>query len=235
MHGFRPLFHRAAQVVTDAIATGGLRCFPGSMGAPCRLVVLTGGPGAGKTAVLEVVRRDFHRGVAVLPESASILFSGGFPRRKDVDGHRAVQRAIYHVQRELERIALEHPPDVNGAHGGRTRRPVILCDRGTLDGLAYWPGDEADFFRDLGTSREAELARYHAVIHLRTPPPGDGYDHSNPVRTESAEEAAAIDARILQVWSGHPNRFVVDSTARFMEKVGRVLALVGEELGEREA
>jgi predicted ATPase len=204
------------------------------MAEPCRLVVLTGGPGAGKTAVLEVIRRNFHRGVAVLPEAASILFSGGFPRRKDVPGHRAVQRAIYHVQRELERIALEHPPDLDG-HGGRARRPVILCDRGTLDGLAYWPGDERDFFRDLDTSLDAELARYHAVIHLRTPPPGNGYDHSNPVRTESPEEAAAIDARILEVWSGHPNRFVVESTVRFLDKVDRVLALVSAEAGEREA
>ena len=204
------------------------------MGESCRLLVLTGGPGAGKTAVLEVVRRTFHRGVAVLPEAASILFSGGFPRRRDIPGHRAVQRAIYHVQRELECIALDHPPDVNGVHGGRTRRPVILCDRGTLDGLAYWPGDEADFFRDLGTTLEAELARYHAVIHLQTPPPADGYDHSNPIRTESPEEAAALDARILEVWSRHPNRFVVESTARFMDKVARVLALVSAEAGERE-
>lgn len=204
------------------------------MGAPCRLVVLTGGPGAGKTAVLEVVRRNFHRGVAVLPEAASILFTGGFPRRKDLPGHRAVQRAIYHVQRELERIALDHPPEVNGVRSGRVRSPVILCDRGALDGLAYWPGERADFFTDLGTTLEAELARYHAVIHLRTPPPGNGYDRSNPVRTESAEEAADLDARILEVWSTHPNRFVVDSTARFLEKVDRVLALVAAEAGERE-
>jgi hypothetical protein len=72
------------------------------------------------------------------------------------------------------------------------------------------------------------------VIHLRTPPPGNGYDRSNPVRTESAEEAADLDARILEVWSTHPNRFVVDSTARFLEKVDRVLALVAAEAGERE-
>jgi len=228
------LFHPAAPVVTDAIVGGVGPCFPGPMGEPCRLVVLTGGPGAGKTAVLEVVRRDFHRGVAVLPEAASILFTGGFPRRRDAPGHRAVQRAIYHVQRELERIALDHPPDVEGNHGGRARRPVILCDRGTLDGLAYWPGDSDDFFRDVGTSLDAELARYHAVIHLRTPPSGNGYDHRNPVRIETAEEAAEVDARILEVWSAHPHRFVVESTAHFLEKVDRVLGLVSAELGERE-
>ena len=40
-------------------------------------MVLTGGPGAGKTAVLEVVRRTFCEHVTVLPEAASILFMGG--------------------------------------------------------------------------------------------------------------------------------------------------------------
>ncbi|MBK8726124.1 MAG: ATP-binding protein [Holophagaceae bacterium] len=205
------------------------------MAAPCRLIVLTGGPGAGKTAILEVVRKDFHRGVSVLPEAASILFAGGFPRRRDAPGHRAVQRAIYHVQRELERIALDHPPELDGTHGGRARRPVILCDRGTLDGLAYWPGDPADFFTDLGTTLEAEFARYHAVIHLRTPPSDNGYNRQNPVRIETAEEAAEVDARILNVWAAHPNCTVVESTAHFLEKVQRVLTLVRAEAGETEA
>jgi len=45
-----------------------------------RLVVLTGGPGAGKTAVLELIRKSFCEHILVLPESASILFSGGFIR-----------------------------------------------------------------------------------------------------------------------------------------------------------
>src|SRR5690242_15099817 len=43
-------------------------------------VVLTGGPGAGKTAVLELVRQSFCSHVHVLPEAAGILFTGGFPR-----------------------------------------------------------------------------------------------------------------------------------------------------------
>jgi hypothetical protein len=44
-------------------------------------VVLTGGPGAGKTAVLELARQYFCKHVLVLPEAAGILFGGGFPRR----------------------------------------------------------------------------------------------------------------------------------------------------------
>ena len=68
---------------------------------PARRIVLTGGPGAGKTAILELVRQSFCRHVQVLPEAAGILFAGGFPRGAAPELLRAVQRAIFFTQREL--------------------------------------------------------------------------------------------------------------------------------------
>lgn len=56
-------------------------------------VVLTGGPGAGKTALLELLRQSFCEHVRVLPEAASIVFGGGFPRGNDLLNQRAAQRA----------------------------------------------------------------------------------------------------------------------------------------------
>lgn len=185
----------------------------------CRLVVLTGGPGAGKTAVLEVVRKHFCEHIAVLPEAASVLFGGGFPRRDSASAQRAGQRAIFQVQRELERMIVD---EANSA--------VALCDRGTLDGLAYWPGEPDEFWRELGTTREAELARYACVIHLHTPHGGQGYNHANPVRTESAAQAMAADARIVDAWTGHPRRFLVESSDDFLDKLARVIALIRDEV-----
>jgi predicted ATPase len=43
-----------------------------------RRIVLTGGPGAGKTAVLELVRQEFCARQSVA-EAAGIVFGGGFP------------------------------------------------------------------------------------------------------------------------------------------------------------
>ena len=185
----------------------------------CRLVVLTGGPGAGKTAVLEVIRKHFCRHVAVLPEAASILFGGGFPRRSSPLARQAAQRAIYHVQVELERMVVEE-----------RRVAVALCDRGTVDGLAYWEGSPESYWAELGTTHEAQLARYAAVIHLRTPSEARGYNWQNPVRTESALEAAARDERILQAWSGHPRRFIVESADSFLVKLAQVIELVREQV-----
>lgn len=66
-----------------------------------RRVVMTGGPGAGKSAVLELVKQSFCKHVMVLPEAAGIVFGGGFPRRPDVTSSQSAQRAIFFVQREL--------------------------------------------------------------------------------------------------------------------------------------
>ena len=123
-------------------------------------------------------------------------------------------------QRELEVVGDAHRP------------AIVLCDRGTVDGVAYWPGEAADFWSSLGTEARLELARYDAVIHLRTPPPGRGYNHRNPLRTETPAAAAEIDARILQAWADHPRRFVVESSARFLDKATRAIAILHGEVPE---
>jgi len=185
-----------------------------------RRVVLTGGPGAGKTALLELIRQSFCSHVKVLPEAASVVFGGGFPREDDEVCRRAAQRAIFHVQRELETAADSHNP------------AVVLCDRGTIDGLAYWPGPLAEFWSSLGTTIEIELGRYDAVIHLRTPALEHGYNHQNPLRTESASDAVDIDARIVRVWEQHPRRFIIESSADFLDKAARALEVLRGEVPE---
>jgi predicted ATPase len=183
-----------------------------------RRIVLTGGPGAGKTATLELIRQSFCEHVHILPEAAGIVFGGGFPRLKAPEGSRAAQRAIFHVQRELE-IASSN----NAA--------ILLCDRGTVDGAAYWPGPD-DLFESVETTLEDELRRYDAVIHLRTPDAKSGYNHQNPLRTESAGEAAMRDDRIFAIWKAHPRRYVVDAVPDFLAKAARVLAIIRSEMPE---
>ncbi len=180
-----------------------------------KLVVLTGGPGAGKTAVLEIIRKDLCEHVVILPEAASIVFGGGFWRLDSLSGRQASQRAIMHIQQEMEKLVL-----------GEEKWPLGLCDRGLLDGLAYWPGDERDFWQAAGTSLDAEYARYHSVIHLRTPTDDFGYNHHNPLRIESAAQAAEIDNRIFSIWSKHPRYRMVESTPDFLVKAQKAISYI---------
>jgi hypothetical protein len=64
------------------------------------------------------------------------------------------------------------------------------------------------------------------VIHLQTPQAWEGYNHINPLRIETAIEAAAIDARIALAWADHPRRYEVAATVDFLSKATRALAIV---------
>jgi predicted ATPase len=180
-------------------------------------VVLTGGPGAGKTAVLELVRQSFCSHVRVLPEAAGIVFGGGFPREHSAGSLRAAQRAIFHIEVELEAAA----DDGNAA--------IVLCDRGTVDSAAYWPGP-GELWTDVGSTLEEQLRRYDTVIHLRTPASDRGYHNLNPLRLETAAQAAETDRRIEQLWSSHPRRFLVEAESDFVHKARRALDIIRAEL-----
>ncbi|MEQ1875708.1 MAG: ATP-binding protein [Bdellovibrionia bacterium] len=179
------------------------------------MIVLTGGPGAGKTAVLEILKRMVCEHVAVLPEVAGMLFGGGFWRLQSPSGRRAAQRAIFLVQRELEQMVM--------AEG---RYKAIICDRGTLDGMAYWPGEPEEFLKNLGLDRRQELERYSQVIHLRTPSEARWYNNRNPLRIETVEEAGEIDRKIDLAWSGHHNRHFVNNHRDFVNKSQSAILLL---------
>src|SRR4029079_18805765 len=95
------------------------------------------------------------------------------------------------AQRRMYRLQLEQEERLARAHPGK----ILLLDRGTIDGAAYWPEGPEDFWRDIGTTIDKELARYDAVIMLETCAAIGLYDNdaSNPVRFESSD--AAIQAQ----------------------------------------
>lgn len=215
-HAHSPLWQR---LPTPHLPRGQARCGGPDRrpGEPLRLIVLTGGPGAGKTAVLTAARATWCEHVASIPEAATILFTGGFPRHETIPGREAAQRAIFHVQREAERLV----EDEHVAHVG-------LCDRGTVDGEAYWPDGAAGYWDAVGTTRAEQLARYAAVIHLRTPTAARAYNHHNAARLEDLTLARHIDERILDAWSEHPHRIVIDAELDFETKLHTALHAIGE-------
>jgi predicted ATPase len=181
----------------------------------CR-IVLTGGPGGGKTTAADLFRREIGERVVIVPEAATLLFSGGFPRAHSELAVHAVQRAIYHVQRNLEDTQAALFP-------GR----ILLCDRGTVDGAAYWPDEPHHFFQAVGTTLDAELARYDAVIFFETAAAGGlDIEGGNPVRNESAEQAVALDRRLRTLWSKHPRFVLVPHNASFFKKISFGLAVI---------
>jgi hypothetical protein len=165
-----------------------------------------------------MARRYFCHHVVLLPEAASIVFGGGFPRIQSPVGLRAVQRAIYRVQLEMEGLALRDPNVC-----------MVICDRGTIDGLAYWPGDRQRFFEEFGGSLEQEAARYSAVIHIATPETAAFY-HKSTIRHESLNQAREIDLRIRRIWKGHQRQIIVHPETDFLKKAAYAINMMRGEV-----
>ncbi len=187
----------------------------------CR-IVLTGGPGGGKTTAVDLFRREMGEAVVIVPEAATMMFTGGFPRYPESEAVRSTQRAIYHLQRNLENIQATRYPD-----------RILLCDRGTIDGAAYWPETDGDFFESLGTTADQELARYDGVIFFESAAVGGlGIEGGNPARRESLAEAVELDRRLRGIWSSHPRFVLVHHNASFFKKISIGLALLDEMVGD---
>jgi predicted ATPase len=184
-------------------------------------IVLTGGPGGGKTTAADLYLRELGDSAIVVPEAATLLFAGGFPRVDEPDAERSLQQAIYAVQRNLE--------DVQGA---RFPDRVLLCDRGTVDGAAFWPDGDHEFFSMAGTTRERELARYDAVLFFETGAVGGlSIEGGNRYRTESNDRAVELDRRLRSLWGDHPRFYLVPHQQSFLAKITAGLAILRSVIG----
>ena len=64
-----------------------------------RRIVLTGGPGGGKTTAIDLIRREFSGKIATVPEAATIIFSGGIERSVNNHVLKTQQKAIFNLQK----------------------------------------------------------------------------------------------------------------------------------------
>lgn len=182
-------------------------------------IVLTGGPGAGKTVIAEaIVSRGTGRFVLV-PEAATHVYAAMNTRWDwlDLAGRRDVQRRIYFHQLEQEaRIAADNP------------EKILLLDRGTVDGAAYWPDGPEAYWRDIGSTLPVELARYDSVIWLESSAALGLYDNdqSNACRFEDALGAIKSGEVLKDLWSGHPRLQMVSAHAQLADKISAVESLL---------
>lgn len=182
-------------------------------------IVFTGGPSAGKTSVIEIAQRKYGKEVVAVPEAASVLYGGGFPRRKGTEAIKHIQRAIYFTVKELEDMFCE----LDDAY-------IFLCDRGTLDSIAYWPKQSNETFLDsVGSSIEKEISRYDVVIHMRPPKNPDVYKLSG-TRIEDHKTALELDKETERAWNGHPRRFIIEDEPDFLLKAEKALRIIDDEM-----
>lgn len=177
--------------------------------SPRPIIVLTGGPGGGKTTLIEELAHDpaWARCFVALPEAIlAMRFLNILPREK------LFQRVMVNLEMGME--------DAVARALGSADARAILCHRGTLNPLAYWLDhgwSEQEFFAFTGTRRENHYRRYAAVIHLVTAADGapEAYKrYPNAHRPEEPADAIRLNHLLEQAWSGHPKYFRIDNTGR---------------------
>ena len=175
-------------------------------------IVLTGGPCAGKTTALARIKEDledlgYH--VLTVSESATELIQGGIkPFGKS----------------KIDMFDFED------------EKCVVIYDRGVMDNKAYVNSKEfARVIEFLNLSRIELLDRYDMVFHLVTAADGalEYYTlENNQARSETKEEAKALDKRAMEAWNGHDNLIIIDNKTEFEEKLQRVLDSIHKFLKE---
>lgn len=192
-------------------------------------IVVTGGPCAGKTSAMTLLHsRLSEMGflVVIVPESArDFIQSGLWPATIGNEGFQT-ELLSYILERE-ERFT-------NAALRSSSEQIVVLCDRGSMDGVAYIGRSEYEgIVQSLGRSvPQIRDSRYEAVIHLRTAALGASqYYATDEERLESPEEAIALDERTCAAWVGHPHLTVIDNSTDFETKKLRVLQAICRVLG----
>lgn len=197
-------------------------------------IVITGGPCAGKTTAMSWIQSNFtKKGYSVLfvPETATELITGGvapWTCGSNVD----YQQCQMKLQLEKERIFAQ------GAATMPVNKVLIVCDRGALDNKAYMTDlDFACVLESLGCNEVELRDNYDAVFHLVTAAKGAEKFYTtanNAARTETVEQAAALDDKLIAAWTGHPHLRVIDNATDFEDKLKRLIAEISSFLGEPE-
>lgn len=197
-------------------------------------IVVTGGPCGGKSTAMSWIQSAFGQmGYTVLfvPETATELITAGIAPWT-CGGNLDFQKSLMSLQLKKEQIFE------NAAQSMQKDKVLIVCDRGAIDNKVYMNDEEFADIMDFIGINEVELRdTYDAVFHLVTAAKGaeSFYTTSNnSARTETVDEAAAMDDKFISAWTGHPHFRVIDNSTNFEDKMKRLIMEISSFLGEPE-
>lgn len=182
-------------------------------------IVLTGPSCSGKTTLLNHLAARCPDKIRVVPEVATLLLSestnNAIPSDFTPAEVRRFQLDVYSRQ-VVEESRVEY------------EERIVVLDRGTVDGAAYWPGGAQGFWSQLDTSQEQEFKRYTNVIWLDSVVDlGEVFvPLTNEYRNDSAEEIALRGQELFKCWQAHPSFSRIPAYRNFQSKISALERLI---------
>lgn len=196
-------------------------------------IVLTGGPCAGKTTMLEKIKKHFtENGVRVLVVSETatdLLFGGISPFNMDNIMFQYIVTKTMQFKESMMMLAAQTVPEEN---------VLIVCDRGQMDNTAYMTDSQlCELMKKLDTNTVQMRDAYDAVFHLETAAKysESEYDRNsvtNSERYEKACEAIELDNKIINAWVGHMHFRLIPAFSDFNKKGERLISGIESVIGK---
>ena len=197
-------------------------------------IAITGGPCSGKSTAKSWINDEFSkRGwkVYLVAETATMAAEGNASAHE----FRSLllgQTQMFFVQRANERF-FEEVARINAKPGDKI---LIVCDRGTVDAFAFLDEAESrEFIALTGEDRRSMMSQYDAVFHLVSAAVGarEYYTlENNMARRETPEQAAELDRKTIEAWTGHSHLRIIDNSTDFKDKMMRLLGEIAAFAGE---
>lgn len=190
-------------------------------------IVLTGGPCAGKTTIIEKIKEyliEKSYNVFIVNETATEVINSGIkPFGENPLDILEFQRIIFKQQLNKEDSIID------AIKSYKKGKAIIIFDRGILDNKAYMSNEQFSVLLNEFNLTELDICnRYDSVIHLNTAALLEhGYTlENNKARSESKQEAIVIDKKTYNAWNLHSKLYSIKPEQDLNVKIRNVLNII---------
>lgn len=169
-------------------------CLSTLWGDTPKRIIITGGPGAGKTTILLGMEK---RGYDIVSEAANDVIKFELARNNQEPWDKEdFQRKVLELQRIREKKSL------------KSETPLVFYDRSPIDTLTYhylkWPHHDCQYLLDALKQLQENQFYFPTVFLVET----FGECTTNDIRHESTQEALMIEGKIAECYSKQGYRVV---------------------------
>lgn len=196
------------------------------------VVVLTGGPCAGKTTCLNKARRQslaMSNCITFVAQEAATHLKNANINFVSAGADNTFQELIIDHQLTSERDVVITAIKFVANHP--QQNAICIFDRSIMDGQAYFddPNQYLEILKEYNLDREKVYNRADMVLFLRSAAVGAEFAYTTSdgtPRDESPEMARIRDANVYNAWKDHPNFKEINNEFIFSEKMDRAISII---------